>query len=95
MGILVLNCVYSSLCEFIVIRTKLMGKLDQYKQDIEHDMDLLQAMMESNKHISEPGKVIEHLSKIRYKWVFLSEEDRDYIHGCDTAIEEGIRWNDN
>ena len=95
MGILVLNTQYSSLCEFIVIRTQLMGKLDQYKEGITHDMDLLQAMMESNTHISEPHKVIEHLSKIRYKWVFLSEEDRDYIHGCDTAIEEGIRWNDN
>ena len=95
MGILVLNSKYSCVRQFIVIRTQLMGKLDQYKEGITHDMDLLQAMMESNKHISEPGKVIEHLSKIRYKWVFLSEEDRDYIHGCDTAIEEGIRWNDD
>jgi hypothetical protein len=72
-----------------------MGKLSDYKQDIEQDMDLLQTMMESNTHISNPHKVIEHLSSIRYKWVFLSEEDRDYIHGCDTAIEEGIRWNDD
>ena len=70
-----------------------MGKLSYYKQGITQDMDLLQAMMESNTHISEPGKVLEHLCSIRHKWVFLSEEDRDYIHGCDTAIEEGIRWN--
>ena len=72
-----------------------MGKLDQYKEIITQDMDQLQAMMESNTHISNPHVVIEHLSHIRYKWVFLSEEDRDYIHGCDTAIEEGIQWNDN
>ena len=72
-----------------------MGKLDQYKEIITQDMDQLQAMMESNTHISNPHVVIEHLCNIRYKWVFLSEEDRDYIHGCDTAIEEGIPWNDN
>ena len=33
-------------------------------------------MMESNTHISNPHKVLDHLETIRYKWVFLSEEDR-------------------
>ena len=69
-----------------------MSKTTRYREQISQDMDLLQAMMESNQHISNPQKVIDHLSTIRFKWVFLSEEDRDYIHGCDTAIEEQIRW---
>ena len=70
-----------------------MTKLERYREQISHDMDTLQAMMESNQHISNPHKVVDHLETIRFKWVFLSEEDRDYIHGCDTAIEEQIRWN--
>ena len=69
-----------------------MSKTTRYREQITQDMDLLQSMMESNTHISNPKKVIDHLETIRYKWVFLSEEDRDYIHGCDTAIEEQIRW---
>ena len=69
-----------------------MSKTTRYRQQISQDMDLLQTMMESNTHISNPQKVIDHLCTIRFKWVFLSEEDRDYIHGCDTAIEEQIRW---
>ena len=70
-----------------------MSKLERYKDQITQDMDTLQTMMESNQHISNPQKVIDHLSSIRFKWVFLSEEDRDYIHGCDYAIEEQVRWN--
>ena len=70
-----------------------MTKLERYREQITQDMDLLQAMMESNTHISNPQKVLDHMETIRFKWVFLSEEDRDYIHGCDFAIEEQTRWN--
>jgi len=55
-------------------------------------MDKLQAMMESNHHLEKPEEVIELLDTITFAWTILSEEDRDYVQGCQHAIEDKIEW---
>ena len=55
-------------------------------------MDKLQAMMESNYHLQNPEEVIQLLDTITFAWTILSEEDRDYVQGCQHAIEENMEW---
>ena len=55
-------------------------------------MDKLQSMMESNTHLTDPNGVNEHIGTITFAWTVLSEEDRDYIQGCQYAIEEQTEW---
>ena len=56
-------------------------------------MDILQSWMEKNYHLKRPEVVKEHIESISKFWSVLSEEDRDYIQGCQYAIEEKMQWN--
>ena len=56
-------------------------------------MDELQAMMEKNFHLEDPVAVEEHIESVTKFWSVLSEQDRDYIHGCRFAIESEMEWN--
>ena len=55
-------------------------------------MDVLQRLMESNVHLDEPEQVIDCLSKIKFAWSALSEEDREYIECVEYAIETQSSW---
>ena len=66
--------------------SKLRIKIDQR-------MDELQAMMESNMHLEKPILVAMQIESVSKFWSVLSEEDRDYIHGCQFALEEKQEWN--
>ena len=55
-------------------------------------MDEIQRIMEANEHLAEPEKVYALLDKVTFAWEVLSEEDRDYIHGVQVALEEKIEW---
>jgi len=55
-------------------------------------MDALQELMESNTHLDEPEQVIDCLSKIKFAWSALSEEDREYIECAEYAIENQADW---
>lgn len=55
-------------------------------------MNELECMMMRQEHLSDPEKVDDHIYTISKFWRVLSEEDRDYIHGCRYAIEEKIEW---
>tara|TARA_B100001057_G_scaffold499234_1_gene609119 strand:+ start:4187 stop:4399 length:213 start_codon:yes stop_codon:yes gene_type:complete len=55
-------------------------------------MDILQNWMENNYHLKRPEVVKEHIESVSKFWSVLSEEDRDYIQGCQYAIEENIEW---
>jgi hypothetical protein len=55
-------------------------------------MDEIQRIMEANEHLAEPEKVHDVLDKVNFAWEVLSEEDRDYIHGVQFALEEKIEW---
>ena len=71
-----------------------MGKLSEFKIRVKERMDLRQQYMESNHQLSNMSEVVELLDECRSYWHFLSEEDRDYIHGIDYFLEEmpGQRW---
>lgn len=71
-----------------------MGKLTEFKSRVKERMDLLQSYMESNHQLSNMSEVVELLDECRSYWHFLSEEDKDYIHGIDYFLEEmpGQRW---
>ncbi len=55
-------------------------------------MDEIQRIMEANEHLAEPEKVTDLLDKVTFAWEVLSEEDRDYIHGVQVALEEKMEW---
>jgi hypothetical protein len=55
-------------------------------------MDEIQRIMEANEHLADPDKVTDLLDKVTFAWEVLSEEDRDYIHGVQVALEEKMEW---
>ena len=63
------------------------------QKKINERMDILQSWMEKNYHLKRPEVVKEHIESISKFWSVLSEEDRDYIQGCQYAIEEKMEWN--
>jgi|TARA_B000000609_G_scaffold146015_1_gene127819 hypothetical protein len=63
------------------------------QKKINERMDILQSWMEKNYHLKRPEVVKEHIESISKFWSVLSEEDRDYIQGCQYAIEEKMQWN--
>jgi len=63
------------------------------QKKINERMDILQSWMENNYHLKRPEVVKEHIESISKFWSVLSEEDRDYIQGCQYAIEEKLKWN--
>jgi len=62
------------------------------QKKINERMDILQNWMENNYHLKRPEVVKEHIESISKFWSVLSEEDKDYIQGCQYAIEEKFEW---
>ncbi len=62
------------------------------KEKIKERMDVLQKMMENNIHIDDAQRVTRQIETVSKFWSVLSEEDRDYIQGCQYAIEEKYKW---
>ena len=67
--------------------------MSQIRLKIKQRMDILQDWMEQNYHLKRPEVVEEHIQTVSKFWSALSDEDRDYIHGCRYAIEEKVEWN--
>lgn len=71
-----------------------MGKMyEQLMKRVKERMDVLQSMMESQKHLTEDVEVINQISSVMPYWSHMSDEDKDYIHACQYAIEEKTSWN--
>ena len=62
------------------------------QEKITKRMDILQNWMENIYHLKRPEVVKEQIQTISKLWSILSEEDRDYIQGCQYAIEEKYEW---
>ena len=62
------------------------------KEKIKERMDVLQSMMENNIHIDDAQRVTRQIETVSKFWSILSEEDRDYIQGCQYAIEKKYQW---
>ena len=60
---------------------------------INQRLNTLQAQMESNTHLSDPDTVQETIESISKFWSVLTEEDRDYVHCAQYALEEKHPWN--
>ena len=63
------------------------------REKIKERMDVLQKMMENNIHLDDAQRVTRQIETVSKFWSVLSEEDRDYIQGCQYAIEEKMQWN--
>lgn len=67
--------------------------MSNLRDKLNNRMDEIQRIMEANEHLADPQKVHDLLDKVTFAWEVLSEEDRDYIHGVQYALEENIEWN--
>ena len=67
--------------------------MNQVRVKINQRMDQLQAMMESNQHLSNPAAVEDHIRTVTKFWSVLDEGDQDYIECARYAIEEKRAWN--
>ena len=64
-----------------------------YNSRINIKMNVLQHWMETNYHLVDQKRVLEHTLSISKFWSVLSEEDKDYVQVAQDAIEEGREWN--
>jgi hypothetical protein len=67
------------------------------KDKINERMDILQGWMEQDYHLKRPDVVYQHTLSVSKFWSVLSEEDRDYIQGVQSAIDtkSTISWRNN
>jgi len=63
------------------------------RQKINDRMDSLQIYMEANRHLTEPEVGIEIIESVSKFWSVLSDEDKDYLHCAQDAIDEKVSWN--
>lgn len=59
---------------------------------IKESMDLLQAMMESGKHLTDHDTVVDQYNKCLGYSRHMNEEDRDYLSCAETAIDKQMPW---
>lgn len=64
------------------------------KEKIQKKLDVLEFMMKNDVHIADPNGCMDYSCSISKFWSVLSEEDRDFIQGCQSSIEEGWSWKD-
>ena len=62
------------------------------KDRIQKRLDVLEFMMDNNIHLADPDGCMEYTLTISKFWSVLSEEDRDFILGCQSSIEAGWEW---
>lgn len=60
---------------------------------IKENMDILQAMMESGKHLSDHDTVVDQYNKCLLYSAHMNEEDSDYLSCAAMAMEEQLPWN--
>ena len=61
---------------------------------IKEKMDFIQQQMESNSHLTPEGnqEIVEQVQSVKLYWNVMSEEDRDYLHGVEYALENNSSW---
>ena len=62
------------------------------KEKIQVRLDQLEMLMYKNYHLENPDEVYNQTLQISKFWSILSEEDRDFVQGCQSSIEEGWEW---
>ena len=62
------------------------------RQRIEERLILLESMLTSQRHITNPDDVLETIVAVSKFYSVLTEEQRDYIQVARWAIEEQKEW---
>ena len=70
--------------------------MSKIQNKIKTIMDEIQAIMESNNHLSKDSVKIERLvllfNQINLYWAHLSDEDNDYASYAKQAFEDKLPW---
>jgi len=66
--------------------------MNNLRQKIELRMQIIEKAMKMQMHLIDPDTMEMLLERVKYCWGELNEEDQDYIHGCQHALEEQIEW---
>jgi hypothetical protein len=64
------------------------------KEKIQIRLDKIEMLMNEDFHLKNPDEVYDQTLDVSKFWSILSEEDRDFIQGVQSSIEEGWSWKD-
>ena len=62
------------------------------KERIQYRLDQIEMLMYQNYHLKNPDEVMLQTLNVSKFWSILSEEDRDFVQGVQSSIEEGWSW---
>jgi len=62
------------------------------KEKIQYRLDQIEMLMYQDYHLKNPDEVMNQTLHVSKFWSILSEEDRDFIQGVQSSIEEGWSW---
>ena len=62
------------------------------KEKIQVRLDQIEMLMYKDYHLKNPDEVYNQTLNVSKFWSILSEEDRDFIQGVQSSIEEGWSW---
>ena len=62
------------------------------KEKITNRLDQIEMLMRTDYHIQNPEEMMLQTLNVSKFWSVLSEEDRDFIQGVQSSIEEGWSW---
>lgn len=62
------------------------------KERIQHRLDQIEMLMYEDYHLKNPDEVMLQTLNVSKFWSILSEEDRDFVQGVQSSIEEGWSW---
>ena len=62
------------------------------KEKIQIRLDQIEMLMNKDYHLNNPDEVYNQTLHVSKFWSILSEEDRDFIQGVQSSIEEGWSW---
>lgn len=62
------------------------------KEKIQIRLDQIEMLMHKDYHLKNPDEVYNQTLNVSKFWSILSEEDRDFIQGVQSSIEDGTSW---
>jgi len=62
------------------------------KERIQHRLDQIEMLMYQDYHLKNPDEIMLQTLNVSKFWSILSEEDRDFVQGVQSSIEEGWSW---
>ena len=60
------------------------------KEKIKNRLDQIEMLMHKDYHLKNPEEMMLQTLNVSKFWSVLSEEDRDFIQGVQSSIEEGF-----